>query len=545
MAFSAAPHMNRPKKAFSFLTAAGVFFIALAAPSPSFPAVAIVDTGVKYQTIEGFGGGFVFGTYPYGRVCKDALYDSLFNKAGVSIVRLGNTYDPEKNNRIDEIPMMREIRQKWPSVKIILSSWSPPAYLKSNNSKVGLKGQDTATLKKVDGVFAYDAYGDYWLKSARHFQDSGVAIDWISIQNEPDFAPLYDGCVFTPAESPTMASYGKALSAVYAKISTLPEPIPLIGPDLLGIADNLLQAYMASPDMHANQLSALCHHFYTGADSLSMHSVAAAFPSALRYQTEYLANEDASGQAWFYHAQVMQQSLVIEGVSMYNVFALTYRQMSTHCLFSLDSAGGGYAARPIYYAFKHFSKSIHRGWRRVKATINEPGIRISAFLAPSGDSLAAVVINGNATPASFSLSLPGAGAQEVATYQTTNVKKYAFMGKIAGSGTVTMEPMSIMTLETPQQIAGIIQRRQNPPSFEFPRLIKAIPGRSGELSISLRVPSSLPNTLSVFDASGKRVVSTSLPKAAGHKRPLTYLLKGPFANSVYFVKLECAGAKVF
>jgi glucuronoarabinoxylan endo-1,4-beta-xylanase len=534
--------MSRLTTISSLLTAANVFFISIAALSPSLSAVAVIDTSKKFQTIEGFGGGFVFGTYPYGRVSKDELYDSLFNKAGVSIVRIGNRYDPEKNNNVDEIPMIREIRQKWPSVKIILTSWSPPAYLKSNNSTVGLKGQDTATIKKVDSIYAYDAYGDYWLKSAGHFQDSGVAIHWISIQNEPNWAPLYDGCVFMPTESPAFASYGKALAAVYAKISAMPNPIPLIGPDILGIGGNLLQAYMTSPDMHAEQLAAICHHFYNGADSISMHSVAASFPSALLYQTEYLINEGGAGLTWFDHAQTIQQSLVTEGVSMYDVFALTYRQNSTHCLFSLDSTGGGYKARPVYYAFKHFSKSIHRGWRRVDAAADEPGVKISAFMAPSGDSLAVVAINNNSTAVSFFLSLPVSGAQEVAVYRTTETKKYAFEGKISGSDAITLEPRSITTLETPPQTASMNSIVKNSPSIKSPRLIKTITRRAGELYVSLSLLFNLPHTLSVFDASGKKIRFVAWQKATDHRGSVTHIFKGPFANGIYFLKLECPGS---
>jgi glucuronoarabinoxylan endo-1,4-beta-xylanase len=518
------------------LLAAVIGLIILADLSPSLPAVAFIDTAQKFQTMEGFGGGFVFGTYPYGRACKDELYDSLFNKAGISIVRIGNPYDPEKNNTIDEIPMLREIRQKWPNVKVVLASWSPPAYLKSNGAKAGLKGIDTGTIKKDNGLFAYDAYGEYWFKTARHFQDSGVAVNWISIQNEPDYAPLYDGCVLRPVESATMASYGKALAAVYGKLASLPDPIPLIGPDLLGISDSMLQAYMASPDMHVGQLAAICHHLYTGADSTAMHSVAQSFPSTPLYQTEYLINEDPSEQAWFDHAQLIQRALVIEGVSMYDVFTLTYRQRSTHCLFSLDSAGGGFTTRPMYYAFKHFSKSIHRGWRRIRAAVDEPGVTISAFMAPSGDSLAAVVINGASTAISLSLPLPLSAGRETALYRTTATGKYAFEGNYSGS--VTMEPRSIMTLETPRQAAGVIPRRLFPHPSASPRLLRAVALRAGELYVSNGAPFSNRCTVSLFDASGRKIGFFSPPKANDRGGPLTLPVNGSFANGIYFLRLE-------
>jgi hypothetical protein len=72
----------------------------------------------------GYLGCLFFGVYPYGRGNKDELYDSIFNKAGINIVRIGNHYDPQENNNVDEIPMMKEIQQKWPHVKVMLTSWS-------------------------------------------------------------------------------------------------------------------------------------------------------------------------------------------------------------------------------------------------------------------------------------------------------------------------------------------------------------------------------------------------------------------------------------
>jgi len=54
------------------------------------------NTKVIHQTIEGFGGGFMFGVWPYGHHDKQELYDSIFNEAGCAIVRIGNVYDPAR-----------------------------------------------------------------------------------------------------------------------------------------------------------------------------------------------------------------------------------------------------------------------------------------------------------------------------------------------------------------------------------------------------------------------------------------------------------------
>ncbi|MCX7727405.1 MAG: hypothetical protein N2053_11235, partial [Chitinispirillaceae bacterium] len=113
-----------------------------------------VNTSQKYQTIEGFGGGLMFGVWPYGRKCKDELYDSIFRVARCNIVRIKNDYDPEADTtdsaykEVTEIPMMKEIQEKYPDVKITIASWSPPKYLKEGDTIAGIVNGKKLSLKK-------------------------------------------------------------------------------------------------------------------------------------------------------------------------------------------------------------------------------------------------------------------------------------------------------------------------------------------------------------------------------------------------------------
>ena len=291
--------------------------------------------------------------------------------------------------------------------------------------------------------------------------------------------------------------------------------------------------------MHANQLVALCHHFYNGADSASMRSIAAAFPNAVKFQTEFLINEGMSGKTWFEYAQIMQLSLVEEGVSMFNLFALAYRAASTHCFFSLDSIGPVYTVRPIYYAFKHFSKSIHRGWRQVGATVDKAGLKISAFSDPSGDSLAVVVINKDTTATTLSLSLPNQ-TSEAAIYQTTETKKYAPQGNFSGSGAITLDARSITTVEAPPQLIKNKTVSQTKRSMIRPALLRTFRRGSGSICALFKIPSSSAYRLSLFDMSGRKISSYAF-KGGDHNGVSTHLFEGRTAEGVYIVNLECNG----
>ena len=55
------------------------------------------------------------------------------------------------------------------------SPWSPPAWMKSNNSSIG------GRLKSE----YYDVYADYLIKYILSMKDEGIQIYSITVQNEP------------------------------------------------------------------------------------------------------------------------------------------------------------------------------------------------------------------------------------------------------------------------------------------------------------------------------------------------------------------------
>ena len=58
------------------------------------------------------------------------------------------------------IPVMKDILQVLPHIKILASPWSPPAWMKTNNSSIG------GSLKPE----FYEAYSKYLVKYVEHNQ---------------------------------------------------------------------------------------------------------------------------------------------------------------------------------------------------------------------------------------------------------------------------------------------------------------------------------------------------------------------------------------
>ncbi len=185
---------------------------------PASPnAKGIIDVSTRHQKIEGFGASGAWLTKDLvNHKKKDELYNLLFKDLGLDIFRISNYYDNEPNsfNEALEIAKNGEAILKR-NLKIMISSWSPPAYLKSNGNIVG------GTLKKTNGKFAYDEFAQWWTNSVIACTKAGVKVEYINIQNEPDYEAPYDSCKFiqTEALDTSIAAYDKAFEAVWNKLN--------------------------------------------------------------------------------------------------------------------------------------------------------------------------------------------------------------------------------------------------------------------------------------------------------------------------------------
>ncbi|MCW8966353.1 MAG: hypothetical protein OQK82_06680 [Candidatus Pacearchaeota archaeon] len=492
----------------------------------------------KFQTIEGFGGGFSFRKYPWFHPKKEELYDSIFNAARINIVRIGNYYYQETTeNRQIETPMMLEIQHRWPEVKTILTSWTPPPFLKSNNSVVGgNEHNDTGTISKNgDGLYMYDEYAYYWMKAVQYFSSNGMKIDWVSIQNEPDCAAWYEGCVLEPYETPTAASYGKALDAVFTTFREfLPNPPPLIGPDVVGIYDNQYTRYLNSTDVNRNQLVAYSHHLYNYSGPEWMALPPQQFPDKPIYQTEFLINEGEAGRTWFDHAVFIHNSLVVENVSMYCIFALTYKPASTHCFFSLDTTGSDwYETRPTYYMFKHFSRSIRRGWRRCEITVDDPALLVSAFCNTYNDSTAIVILNTSTSRNTVTVNVPGKKGEYFQTGKTDN---YVFKGTVQDKVIIEGEGRSITTIELHNDYSST--RRSLVHKVPRSIQISTITGNLTEgVTVHYSIPRHQPATLSLTDLHGN-ILATRSHTGLNQMEDLSCHFNQKFAHGNYIFILK-------
>ena len=170
------------------------------------PAI-VIDRGLQMQSIDGFGYALTGGSAELlTKMSPDAragILKQVFaqgeNNLGVSYLRISigasdlnsfvYSYDDLRQgetdaelkkfdlgaDRKDVIPVLKEIQAISPGIRILGSPWSAPAWMKTNNNVRG------GSLKEE----CYGVYAAYLVRYVQEMKKEGIAIDAITIQNEP------------------------------------------------------------------------------------------------------------------------------------------------------------------------------------------------------------------------------------------------------------------------------------------------------------------------------------------------------------------------
>jgi glucosylceramidase len=257
-----------------------------------------IDGGKTLQPVLGFGAAFtdaacyMFSQMPEPE--REALLEDLFDpkEMGLSVCRTcvgSSDYarslysydegepDPElKRFSIDHdkayiLPTIRRARKINPDLFLLASPWSPPGWMKDNNTMLG------GTIR---GRYL-DAYASYFVKFLQAYRAEGVEVNAISSQNEVDTDQdsRMPACLF-PQEVEVKfvgQSLGPALekAGLKTKIWLIDHNYNLWGRAIAMLDDPTVNKYS----------KAIAWHGYVGQPEW-MQKVAAAHPEAEMYWTE-------------------------------------------------------------------------------------------------------------------------------------------------------------------------------------------------------------------------------------------------------------------
>tara|TARA_R110002051_G_scaffold115026_1_gene188005 strand:+ start:471 stop:1916 length:1446 start_codon:yes stop_codon:yes gene_type:complete len=369
----------------------------------------VVDDKATYQEIDGFGftltGGSALHMSQMSASARAALIQELFgsgtNTIGVSYLRLsvgGSDLDeypwsyndlPKGATDVDLaqfslgydtlylIPVLKEILEISPNLKLMGSPWSPPSWMKDNQDTRG-----GSLLPKYQNVYA-----NYLAKYIQEMSKHGITIDALTIQNEP-LHPGNNPSLLMLAEQqadfiknnlgPTFKTLGiQTKIIIYDHNADHPEyPI-----SILNDADA------------AQYIDGSAFHLY-GGEIGALTLVHEAHPSKNLYFTEQWVGAPGNFEgdvAWH------NETLIIGATRNWSKTVLEWnlaadKNLKPHtdrggcdrCLGALTITGDSVVRNPAYYTIAQASKFIPAGSRRIASNTfeNLPNV---AFITPASE----------------------------------------------------------------------------------------------------------------------------------------------------------------
>lgn len=397
---------------------------------------------VEYQTINGFGGAFTeAAATTIDKLSKEnrakiiKLYFDPEEGIGYNLGRvhvnscdfsLGNYACVEENDQtlstfqIDRdktsvVPMIRDAMQ-YAKIELLASPWSPPAYMKTTN-----RMNQGGKLKSE----YFDLWAQYYVKFIQAYQNEGLNVVAITVQNEPKAVQAWDSCVYTAEEERDFVKnhLGKKMQDIGVKIYFWDH-------NKERVVD---RATVMLDDEQANEyVDGIAFHWYSGDHFETLEMFHKLYP-----EKNLLFSEGC----YEYSLGSMDTTAIGEKyahdiIGNFNNYCNAFLDWNL----VLDETGGpnhvgNFCDAPImadtkkneviihdsYYYIGHFSKYVRKGAKRIGSSKFTSKLETVSFKNPDG-AIVSVVMNQTDEDVDFAFRVEGkiisckAEAHSIATY---------------------------------------------------------------------------------------------------------------------------------
>ncbi len=332
----------------------------------SFPdGSATLDWNVTRQRIDGFGGGVVFLTD--GSSLTDANADKLFNtntanQLGLTLLRVRIAPNDTWTNNFSawSSSLTDAKRAVLRGAGVLATPWTPPVSLKDTNSLVGGSVPPSQ----------YANFATYLDTYAKYLRTNGAPLAAVSIQNEPDYLPDYESCLWNSSQFQVFCrDYAGAITNA-----------PVMMPESFGFRQVVSDATLNDP-LAATNIAIIGGHLY-GVNTITDYPLAHAKGKPM-WMTEFLVNDQGIESAVDTAAQIHD--------------CLTTGNMSAYIWWKcLGNANGLLNAVGVIqkrgYVMAQFSRFVRPGYYRISES-NLGSSRVSAYKNINGTQFAIIAIN--------------------------------------------------------------------------------------------------------------------------------------------------------
>ncbi len=283
------------------------------------------------------------------------------------------------------IPLLKQILAINPTIKLMATPWSPPTWMKTNHNSMG-----GSLIPQY-----YRSYARYLVKYIQAMKAKGIAIDALTIQNEPQHGGNNPSMLMTASEQ---AIFIKAHLGPLFKQHAVKTKIVIWDHN----CDHPEFPIHVLNDADANQyIDGSAFHLYAG-DIAALSTVKNAHPSKNIYFTEQWTGSKGSfdGDLKWHVKNVLlgalqnHSKIVLEwNLANDGSFGPHTPGGCTECKGALTIDGSTVTRNVAYYIIAHAAKFVPPGSVRVQSNRTR-NIESVAFLTPKGDTILILLNNG-------------------------------------------------------------------------------------------------------------------------------------------------------
>jgi glucosylceramidase len=401
--------------------------LAFIADDGSAVSTITIDSSIIYQSMVGFGAAFtetsVWNMTQIGAAKTKEILNGYFNPytgSGYTFTRthinscdfcIANySYDNTAGDyNLANFDISHELKWMIPRIKeahavpgsdfiLFGSPWAPPAWMKTTNQMQG-----GGELKSD----CYEAWALYYVKYIEAMEQNGVPIWGITIQNEPEYSPIWEGCRYTDVQE---RDFLKNHLGPMFKLHNRDEKIMIFDHNKDHIA---IWAQTILGDTAAAKYAwGTAYHWYSGDQFENVAATHAIAPTKQIIGSECsLYDSDFrqySGGERMAHSMIGDINNWSAGYQTWNLVCdvtnLGPSDAGTKCPspIMVDVAGGRVEYEPDYYYMTHFSRYVRPGDVRLKCTSDNANLQTAAFKNTNG-TIVVIVLNQTAGAINFKL----------------------------------------------------------------------------------------------------------------------------------------------
>jgi len=388
-------------------------FEPLEQPDENYPTI-MIDLDKTFQTIEGFGGAFTDATAinfakltpaqqdEFITACFDPVKGNGYTLCRTTIHSCDYsdsmyTYDDVAGDKeLKHFSIAHDRKYRLPFIKkalvaaggmlkIYASPWSPPPWMKTNGEmKHGGK------LKPE----YFQTWADYFVKYVQAYQQEGIPLWGLTVQNEPMAVQVWESCVFTAAEE---RDFVRDYLGPTLKKSGLGDLKLMIWDHNRGIMYQRAEVVYDDPQA-AQYVWGTAFHYYVGDHFDNVRMVHDAFPDKKLLYTEAGMGGDWRTGVNIARNMIMDLNNWTVGWTFWNML-MDENKAPRHAgglgggsIVEIDTQTGVLSFNPPYYYYGHFSRFIKPGAKRIACTSNSDDFIATAFINPD-DTVAVVILN--------------------------------------------------------------------------------------------------------------------------------------------------------